>query len=280
MSFIRNHNFLIDICRTFALSLFMGAFLSFPAHSGYAKSFKVAIPHGKVKSQRISPTIKYSKFLTGLAAGTILLPQKGHTDTYNKPDFESPDGELFREYERNNQLLARCDLSQGKRAAIERRNQQIINKLIALAEKRYMSAFKLELTPLKEKIIESTIERSNHEKPDLQVNRKQIVYELEFSDESPKPISDFEVVAINEMQPNSAHPYQFNYSEIWGNNTIKVTFRDKKDYTLVLNLSHSYYVPKAKRTDILASMREKFEYTWPLMLLLLMATVHFFNTKQ
>ncbi|CEG59310.1 hypothetical protein [Legionella fallonii] len=276
MSYLRNHNYLIAINRTFALTLFMGSFLSFPAHSGYSKSFRVAHPHGKVKSQHISPTIKHSKFLTGLAAGSILFSQKGHTDTYHEPDFESPDGELYSEYERNNQLLAQGDLPQDKRLALERRNQQIKNRLIALAEKRYMSAFTLQLAPIKEKVIESKIETSYNEKSDIQVKRKQIVYELGFSDESPKPISDFEVVAINEMKPNNAHPYQFTYSETWGNNTIKVTLRDKKDQNLVLNLSHSYYVPKAAKKDILESMREKLEYVWPFIFLPLL--LNFFLT--
>lgn len=90
---------------------------------------------------------------------------------------------------------------------LHRINQQIKNRLIALAEKRYMSAFTLQLAPLKEKVIESKIETSNNEKSDIQVKRKQILYELGFSDKTPKPISDFDVVIINEMKPNKVHPY-------------------------------------------------------------------------
>lgn len=277
MSYLRCHNYLIVINRIFALTLFMGAFLSFPAHSGYSKSFRVAHTYGKTKPQQISPVVKHSKFLTGLAAGSILFSQKGHPISYNELDFESPDGELYSEYERNNQLLAQGGLPQNKRLALERRNQQIKNRLIAFAEKRYMSAFTLQLVPLKEKVIESKIEKSynTNEKPDIQVKRKQFFYELRFSDESPKPISDFDVVNINEMKPNNAHPYQFTYAETWGNNTIKVTLRDKKDKKLVLNLSHSYYVPNAARKDILESMLEKLEYVWPFLFLLLLLNFFF-----
>ncbi|CAM2763169.1 TPA: hypothetical protein ACF2S4_001847 [Legionella pneumophila] len=284
MSYLRSYNYLIAINRLFALTLFMGASLSFPAHSGPSKSFRVAHTHGKTKPQRISPTVKHSKFLTGLAAGSILFSQKGHPFSYNKPDFESPDGELYSEYERNNQLLTQGGLPQDKRLTLERRNQQIKNRLIALAEKRYMSAFTLQLVPLKEKVIESKIEKSYNpnEKPDIQVKRKQLLYELRFSDESPKPISDFDVVNINEMKPNNTHPYQFTYSETWGDNAIKVNLRDKKDKKLVLELSHAYYVPNAARKDIFESMREKFVsyflYVWPFLFLPLLLNF-FFKTK-
>nr|WP_241030225.1 hypothetical protein [Legionella anisa] len=277
MSYLRSHNYLIAINRIFALTLFMGAFLSFPAHSGASKSFRVAHTHGKTKPQRISPTVKHSKFLTGLAAGSILFSQKEHPFSYNEPDFESPDGELYSEYERNNQLLAQGGLPQDKRLTLERRNQQIKNRLIALAEKRYISAFTLQLVPLKEKVIELKIEKSynTNEKSDIQVKRRQILYELRFSDESPKPISDFDVVNINEMKPNNAHPYQFTYSETWGDNPIKITLRDKKDKKLVLKLSHSYYVPNAARKDLFESMREKLEYALPFLFLPLLLNFFF-----
>ncbi len=284
MSYLRSHNYLITINRLFALTLFMGAFLSFPAHSGHSKSFRIAHTHGKTKSQRISPTVKHSKFLTGLAAGSVLFSQKGHPVSYNEQDFESPDGELYSEYERNNQLLAQGSLLQDKQLTLERKNQQIKNRLIALAEKRYISAFTLQLVPLKERVIESKIEKSYNpnQKPDIQVKRKQLLYELRFSDESPKPISDFDVVNINEMKPNNAHLYQFTYSETWGNNAIKVTLRDKKDKKLVLELSHSYYVPNAARKDLFESMQEKldsyFLYVWPFLFILLL--LNFFFLKQ
>ncbi|WP_454783515.1 hypothetical protein [Legionella sp. WA2022007384] len=216
---LRSHNYLIAINRIFALTLFMGVFLSYPAHSGPSKSFRVAHTHGKTKPQRISPTVKHSKFLTGLAAGSILFSQKGHPFSYNEPNFESSDGELYSEYERNNQLLAQGGLPQ--------------------------------------------------------VKRRQILYELRFSDESPKPISDFDVVNINEMKPNNAHPYQFTYSETWGDNPIKVTLRDKKDKKLVLKLSHSYYVPNAARKDLFESMREKLEYALPFLFLPLLLNFFF-----
>ena len=147
-----------------------------------------------------------------------------------------------------------------------------------------MSAFTLQLVPLKEKVIESKIEKSYNpnEKPDIQVKRKQLLYELRFSDESPKPISDFDVVNINEMKPNNTHPYQFTYSETWGDNAIKVNLRDKKDKKLVLELSHAYYVPNAARKDIFESMREKFVsyflYVWPFLFLPLLLNF-FFKTK-
>lgn len=280
MSYLRSYNYPISINRFFALSLFIGAFLSFSVHSGHSKSFKVVHAHGKAKSQKTSPRTKHAKFLTGLVTGSILFSQKGHPTSYNEPYFESLDGELYHEYERNNQLLTEGSLPQEKKLALERRNQQIKNRLIAFAEERYMKAFTLQLVPLKEKVIESKIETSYNEKPDIQVKRKQILYELRLSDESPKPINDFEVVNINDMKPNKSHPYQFTYSETWGDNTIKVFLRDKKDEKLALNLSHTYYVPNAVKKAIFEAMMEQFKYVCPLLFIPLLLSFFFLNLSN
>lgn len=239
--------------------LLMCAFTSFPAHAGRSKSFRVPHAFGKSKLHQISKA-KSSKFLTGLAAGSLLFSQRSsNSASYNENYNLSSYDELYVEYERNNQLLEKGNLSKEKKLTLERRNQQIKNILVREAEHQYIASFSLQLIPLKEKVIETKKGESdalikNH---DIQVKRKQIVYQMSLSRESPKPISDFEIISINDMKPNNLKPYKFSYSEKWGENIIKVRLRDKGDERFEFELTKSYYVQKAREIDFVESVFEK-----------------------
>lgn len=205
---------------------------------------------------------KGSKFLTGVIAGSLLFPHRSNSVSYDHSYDVSYDDELFIEYERNNQLLENGALSKDKRAKLERRNQQIKNELIKSAENQYISSYSLKLIPLKQKVIETKERHSKFvplsnffkgnsakDKNLVHVERKKIIYQLTLGNKSPKKIDDFDVLRVNGVKPNQNHPYSFNYLEKWGENVIDVELRDKRDHSLIIGLTTSYYVNDMKETE-------------------------------
>lgn len=170
--------------------------------------------------------------------------------------------ELYIEYERNNELLLKGGLSDGKKLKLERRNQQIKNKLIKASNDKYVASYSLKLIPVKQKTIETYIEETKGlmklngmlginlaiGRKQAQSERRQIWYQLNLSPDSPKPIEDFDVLSINGIKTLKDNPYFFKYTEQWGENLIKVRLRDKKEHSLILDLKTSYYISKIENT--------------------------------
>jgi len=134
--------------KLFAVKLLACILAVLPITSGYSKSFRVSRVFRKAPSTGVSKS-RNSKFITGLVAGSLLFSKRGNAVNY--------DDELFIEYERNNQLLEKGNLSKEKRIKLERRNQQIKNELIKSADNQYISSFSLKLIPLTQKVIETKV---------------------------------------------------------------------------------------------------------------------------
>ena len=116
MNNLINYKKLKNVRKCTILMLLMCILAVFPSHSGRYQSFRA--PHAlKMSKLQQTPKAKSSKFLTGLAAGSLLFSQKGnfHSVAYNE-DYElSNDDELYIEYERNKQLLDKGKLSKEKK---------------------------------------------------------------------------------------------------------------------------------------------------------------------
>lgn len=231
-------------------------FFAVPINDVYSKSFRSSHSHRVIKPRS-------SKFLTGVVAGSLLFPRRSNSVSYSDSNSMTYEDELYIEYERNNELLLKGDLSDEKKIKLERRNQQIKNKLIKASNDKYVASYSLKLIPVKQKTIEKDIEEAKGlmklngslginsaiGRKQAQSELRQIWYQLNLSPDSPKPIEDFEVLSINGIKTHKDNPYFFKYTEQWGENLIKVRLRDTKEHSLILDLDTSYYINKNKNNN-------------------------------
>lgn len=239
----------------FILKFLICIFVAVPLNDVYAKSFRSSHSYRVIKPRS-------SKFLPGVVAGALLFPRRSNSVSYSDSDNMTYEDELYNEYGRNNELLLKGDLSDEKKIKLERRNQQIKNKLIKASNDKYVASYSLKLIPVKQKIIETYTEKTNgliklndllgkiaNVQKTAQTERRQIEYQITLSPDSPKPIEDFEVLSINGVRTSKDNPYYFKYTEQWGENLIKVRLRDKKEHSLILDLNTSYYMNKIKKNN-------------------------------
>ncbi|USQ15517.1 hypothetical protein J2N86_15950 (plasmid) [Legionella lytica] len=254
-----------DTVSYLALIILLTGFMSYPAQSARSISFV-----GKHMLHRPTKTNR-GKFLTGVAVGSLLFSQKSGSESDNVDYSFNGFDELYAEYERNTQLLKKGSLSKEQQLTLIRRNEQIKIALVRKARNRYVESFTLQLTPLKEKIIDREKTESKRSPNTDQVIRKEIVYQIRLSRESPSTIDNFDVISVNDTKPNSLNPYQFNYSEQWGENVIKIKLRDKKDHGFEFELTKTYYVPQPKEKNpqraFLPEIEDRFLYLAPLLVI-------------
>ena len=255
------------------LKFLICVFFAVLADDVYSKSFRSSPSHRVTKPRS-------SKFLTGVVAGSLLFPRSSNSVSYSDSYDMNYEDELYIEYERNNELLLKGDLSDEKKLKLERRNQQIKNKLIKASNDKYVSSYSLKLIPVKQKTIEKYTNEakglmkfnnflgrnSSNGRKQAQSERRQIWYQLNLSSDSPKPIEDFDVLSINGIKTLKDNPYFFKYTEQWGENLIKVRLRDKKEHSLILDLNTSYYIKKIENNNFFDNIFELYFLTCCLMI--------------
>lgn len=160
---------------------------------------------------------------------------------------------IAQEYARNKELIK--TLPPAESVMMLLRNQQIEKMWVEKAIQSYISQFELELIPVERKGMETIIEK--REDPvtvldrfipdDFKYELAVIRYRIQLTPSSPKPITDFDIISVNNISPeNIGDGVFYAYKESKGLNHIDVTLRDKKNSAIVFTLRHSYFIDGEK----------------------------------